>query len=79
MKLPLHFTLPGGYDPTAHIKICDATNRVVCTVPRDEWRLADLIIRKINKQQPLWHRLFGLPRDARQRAYDRWIGERSET
>ncbi len=73
MKPPLHFTLPAEHDTTAHIKICDATNRVVCIVLREEWRLADMIIRKINKTMPMRDRWFGPPRDAKQKAYDRWI------
>ncbi len=74
MKLPLRYIMPEKYNTTATIQIADATGRVVCAVPREEWRLADLIVRKINKKPPLWHRLFGPPRDARQKAYDKWIG-----
>jgi hypothetical protein len=77
MKLPLHYDMPARHSTTSCIKICDADSKVVCTVPRDEFRLADMIVRKINKTMPLRHRLFGLPRDQRQREYDAWIAQRS--
>jgi hypothetical protein len=76
MKLPLHYDMPARHSTTSRIKICDADNKVVCTVPRDEFRLADMIVRRSNRV-PLFHRIFGVPRDQRQREYDAWIAQRN--
>jgi hypothetical protein len=69
--------MPGSHNTIDVIHIADAAGKIVCTLPRDEFRLADMIVRKINKTMPLRYRLFGPPRDQKQKDYDKWIATSS--
>lgn len=62
-----HLRLASGNHPHGDIQIADEVGRIVCTLPRDELRLANFIVRIVN--------LFGFG----VRRYDRndWLRERN--
>jgi len=72
--------VPNKYRPQRYIPIADADHHIVCdvVVRPGAQEFAEELVKRFNGKPRWWHKLFGPPRDARQRAYDTWIAERAK-